>query len=376
MAARRTWTGFLMCFLASLIAIPSFAQEKLSYSEELADLRQRIQKLEETQPIYKSEVAEGTFSRKAECATWTASFDILSMSARNAGFEFGITDIGGVQDRGAVGNVLTLGGDYHAAFRFTVGRQLGSGGPEMRFRYFNLISEDMFTYAGVLRSTIVSADNSENDDSDNINTLGVETVTPDDRATGAVAENEFSLFNYDIEFAQSFQPSEYLTIGVNSAIRIADLDTRHQVTYTGGDFQTPFTSFQTSAVDGAGIILGGDLTWKLTRHLSLNFGTNAGALLGRVQTRTFIPDDEPGVPTDVTYDETRLIPLIESRVSLQTQANLRQSKLEFAGGYEFVNMFNVADQRVFTDAHIEGQNAHLIGDISLDGFFTRITVRR
>ncbi len=372
MAMTRSRTVFFALSLVLLQSIPLLAQEKVSYSEIIEDLQKRIDVLERQSAVQ----LDDSNVRGTGRGAWIASFDLLAWTVRDHGFEFGISDIGGVQDRGAVGNVLTLGGDYGPGFRFSAGRRIGEGGPEISFGFLNLVTTDTVLRAGPIRATVVSGDNSENDDSDNINTLGVETITPDDRATSAEPLFEFSMRNYDFELAQTFDLSNALTARLSSTIRITDIDTLKQVTYRGGDFQTAFQPFQTSAFDGAGAVLGGEMSWNLARWLSFNFSTNGGALLGRVQTRTFIPDDEPGVPTDVTYDETRLIPLIETRVWLMTRAQIGRLNFEFGGGYEFANLFNVADQRVFTDSHIEGQNAHIIGDLSLDGFFGRIAVRR
>ena len=122
--------------------------------------------------------------------------------------------------------------------------------------------------------------------------------------------------------------------------------------------------------------MGGELSWNLTNWLALNFGADGGALLGRMQTRTFIPDDEPGVPTDVTYDETRLAPVLETRASLSCRKRIGKCLVSFRGGYEFANLFNVGDQRVFSDSHMEGQNVHTIGDIALDGLFGGFSITR
>ena len=170
--------------------------------------------------------------------------------------------------------------------------------------------------------------------------------------------------------------SDVLKIRLSSAVRIGEVDSRQDAIYRGGDFQTVFNAFQESTFDGAGPVLGGQMNWSLTRWLSLNFGANAGALLGTMRTRTFIPDDEPGVPTDVTYEEARLAPLLESRVWLSCCRQVGQFQVNFGGGYEFANLFNVADQRVFSDSHMEGQNAHLVGDVGLDGLFGRFSISR
>lgn len=361
----------LACCLILVHSISLLAQDPGSNPTTIAELQQRIESLE-----LQSQADLGTAVQTSGGAGWVGSFDILAWTVRDAGFEYGITDIGGVQDRGAVGTVLSLGGNYSPGFRFSAGKRLGDGGPVIGFGFLNFVSNDAQSEIGPIRATVVSADNSENDDSDNINTLGVQTITPDDRATRADALFDFSMRHYDFQLEQSFRMSDALTTKLTSAIRITDVDSTQQVTYLGGDFQTAFTPFQTSAFDGAGAVLGGEMSWNLSRRISFNFSANGGALLGRMQTRTFIPDDEPGVPTDVTYDETRLVPLLESRVWLMTRGRLGMTNIEFGGGYEFANLFNVADQRVFTESHMEGQNAHIIGDLSLDGFFGRITFTR
>ena len=41
---------------------------------------------------------------------------------------------------------------------------------------------------------------------------------------------------------------------------------------------------------------------------------------------------------------------------------------------ERILTFDVSDRRTFTESHIEGQNAHNIGNISLDGVYARLGV--
>jgi hypothetical protein len=78
-------------------------------------------------------------------------------------------------------------------------------------------------------------------------------------------------------------------------------------------------------------------------------------MIGSVDTRTFIPDDEPGVPTDVSYSETRVTPIIEANVGVNYQRDWGRWKVNMAAGYELSSWFNLADSRVFTDSHMEGK---------------------
>ncbi|MEM8667796.1 MAG: Lpg1974 family pore-forming outer membrane protein [Planctomycetota bacterium] len=306
---------------------------------------------------------------------WVGSFDSLFWSMRSSGVEYGVTDIGGVQDRGPVGEILSLSGEYEAGFRFSVGRQMANG-PELLFEYTDFRPSYSERYVGPLRATFVSADNSENDDSDNINTLGVETVTPDDRATSALAEMSFDYQVYDFALAQSLRLTESLSLRLSGAGRAASIDSEFGATYTGGDFQTAFNAFKNGSYRGGGVVVGGDLIWYLTQSLQLNIGTGLGLMMGSVETRVFIPDDEPGVPTDVTFDEMRMTPLMDMSVGLDFQRKFGSYLVSIASGYEMTHWFNLSDTRVFTDAYIEAQNAHLIDDVSLDGAYIRIALAR
>ena len=82
----------------------------------------------------------------------------------------------------------------------------------------NYYANDLEDTIGPIRSTFVSSDNSENDDRDNFNTSGFETITPDDRATRAIAEYDFNLRNYDIELAQTIPVSTDVHARLRSSI--------------------------------------------------------------------------------------------------------------------------------------------------------------
>lgn len=307
--------------------------------------------------------------------------EYLRWAYRQPGLEYGITDIGGVQDRGAVGSVLSLGGEYDNGMRASIGYrfdQVSSNGlfnrPEMLFTYTEFDTELFDRRIGSLRSSFITSDNSENDDSDNINTLGVETITPDDRATSATARMTFDYDVYDLEFAQSLQLTRTLTWRLSAGARAAVLNEHFGVTYTGGDFQVPYRAFRDWDYSGAGVLFGSDFNWKVKRNFSLNFGAKTGALLGRYESRHFFPDDEPGVPTDVRHGETRVNPFIEVNAGVQYERQIGKAILTVGAGYEIVNWFNMTDSRTFTDSHMEGQNAKSVQDVSLDGMYARLGI--
>lgn len=319
-------------------------------------------------------VAQTTLATDGQSG-WISSLDYLHWSVRSADVEYGVTDVGGVQDRGAVGQVLSIGGNYDSGFRFSTGYRMQDG-PELLFQYTDFDSSHSDRRIGSLRASFISSDNSENDDSDNINTLGVETVTPDDRATSATASRIFGYQVYDMELAQTLALTENFSLRLSGGGRGASIDQRFDVTYTGGDFQVPYRAFKTGDYQGGGIIAGGDMIWHLLPSVSLNLGTNVGMMLGSVETWVFMPDDEPGVPTDVRFEETRMTPVLEMSAGLNVARQVRGFTVSFAAGYEMTNWFNLSDSRTFTDAHMEAQNAHLIDDISLDGAYLRIALNR
>ncbi len=305
--------------------------------------------------------------------------DYLRYAYRQPGTEYGITDIGGVQDRGAVGSVLSIPGEYDNGVRASIGFRFDEGScncifnrPEVVFSYTEFDTELFDRRIGSLRASFITSDNSENNDSDDINTLGVETITPDDRATSATARLTFDYDVYDIEFAQSLQLTESLTLRLAGGARAAVMNEHFGVTYTGGDFQVPYRAFRDWDYSGAGVMLGSDLNWAVRKGFSLNIGAKSGLLLGRYESRFFFPDDEPGVPTDVRHGETRVNPFIEVNAGVQYERQIGNTILTIATGYEIVNWFNMADNRTFSDSHIEGQNINTVRDLSLDGMYARI----
>lgn len=354
----------------------TFAEQPVSYTNELAALEARLSQLEDMEYMQEGNTVYAQPGLATDGApAWIAEFDYLYWTQRNAATQYGITDIGGVQDRGAVGAVLALGSEYSNGFRFSFGRRFAQGndgGPELMFCYTDFDSRTAEVHAGPLRATFVSSDNSENDDSDNINTLGVETITPDDRATSASALLQFNYQTYDLELAQSLILADSLTLRISGGGRAADVGQRFNVTYLGGDFQTAFSPFQETEFTGGGLIMGTDLRWYVLPSLTFDMGATGGLLAGTMQTRTFIPDDEPGVPTDVIYDETRLTPIVEMNAAVTYRGQIRRILVDVSAGYQFTNWFNVADSRVFSDSHMEGQNVHLLNDLAIDGFYARL----
>jgi hypothetical protein len=313
-------------------------------SQRLADLERRVNcELEDLCCIEARLATDG-------CCGWIASADYLHWTVRQAGAQYGITDIGGVQYRGAVGNVLAIGGNYEPGYRFTLGKRFANG-VDITGKFTDFDSSATETRAGSIRSVFVSSDNSENNDSDG----AINDITPDDRATGVTATMDFDINTYDLEIGQNLIASDAMTLRVHAAGRFADINQRFGVTYTGGDFQAPFSPFQETDYQGGGLLFGAESRWYVTERFTLNVGLSGGMMIGSVDTRTFIPDDEPGVPTDVSYSETRVTPIIEANVGVNYQRDWGRWKVNMAAGYELSSWFNLADSRVFTDSHMEGK---------------------
>ena len=310
-----------------------------------------------------------------------AKAEYLRWAYRQPGLEYGITDIGGVQDRGAVGSVLSLSGEYDNGYSVSLGYRFDADNgnhlmdrPELLFTYTEFDTELFDRRIGSLRASFITGDNSENDDSDNINTLGVETITPDDRATSASANLTFDYDVYDLELAQSLQLTRSLTMRLSGGARATVMNEHFDVTYTGGDFQVPYRAFRDWDYSGAGMFIGSDLNWRVVRGFSMNLTAKTGLVLGRYESRHFFPDDEPGVPTDVRHGETRVNPFVEVSAGVQYEREIGDALLTIGAGYEIVNWFNMTDSRTFTDSHIEGQNVKSVRDLSLDGMFARIGI--
>jgi len=314
-----------------------------------------------------NEYARSAYESKDEL--WRVEVDALSWTLRNMKHEYGITDIGGVQDRGAVGDVLAIGQERDNGQRLRIsGRPFGRGTPELAWSYTGFDSQASEQRFGSLRATFVSSDNSQNNDSDD----AVNDITPDDRATSALASYDFNYRVHDVTLGKTIADSKDFALNLTGGARLLNMDHEFRVRYTGGDFQVPYNSFETSDVRGAGLLLGSDLKWKIFPRLSANFGVKGGMVLGDVETRTFFPDDEPGVPTDVRYDESRVMPFVEAGASLTYSHPIGDALFNATVGYEMVNWFNAMDSRIFSDSHMEGQNVHQTGDISMDGAYLRV----
>lgn len=371
----------LALFFCAAFAAPTFAWAENNvanelYASEFAEIHRRLDAMESWRaPMlesHKKHVPNYALLETRGCPGWIVGLDYLHWAVRNSSTQFGVTDIGGVQDRGAVGQVLDITPEYDAGFRLIAGRRIGDHGSstEFVFRLTDFDQQLSNLHVGSLRATFVSADNSENNDSDD----GANDITPDDRATQALANYDFSYNVYDLELAQTLLTTETLSIRVAGIGRAVDMEQDFRVRYTGGDFQVPFTAFETSDYVGGGILLGTDLVWQLRDVWELSFGVKGGALLGTYNTRTFIPDDEPGVPTDVTNSERRMSAVIEANLAINYQREVGRFLVDGTLGYEMTQLMDMNDRRVFTESHIEGQNAHLIGNIGIDGLFARMSL--
>ncbi|MBC8350817.1 MAG: hypothetical protein H8E66_02445 [Planctomycetes bacterium] len=376
--------SLLLLAVSGSLLYPSIASAQaeadyVSYASELADVYSRLSELESQQneSAYQTSEKEDYWPSTALLETdgrpgWLAQVDLLYWAVRNPATQYGITDIGGVQDRGAVGDILSITPEYEAGYRIAFGKRLGHcvAGPEITFRFTDFDQQITERRIGSLRASFISSDNSENNDSDD----AVNDITPDDRATSATANYDFSYNAYDLEIAQSLITTEHLTLRMGGTGRVMDLEQGFDVTYTGGDFQVPYRGFETSDYVGGGLLLGTELKWRVTNRLTLGMGAKAGAMFGTFDTRLFLPDDEPGVPTDVRSSERRMSTVLEMNVGLNYRRPWRRFLLTGAAGYEMTQLLDFSDRRVFSDSHIEGQNSHLIGNVSLDGLYARAGV--
>lgn len=354
------------------------AERLARLEQENENLHLRLNNLQQPTTVVKNHIMKRHLDTPKRAGVF-AKVDYLRWAYRQPGLEYGITDIGGVQDRGAVGSVLSLGGEYDNGWRASIGYRFDRDDcncifdrPELLFSYTEFDTELSDLRIGPLRASFITSDNSENNDADDINTLGVETITPDDRATSATARMSLDYDVYDLEIAQALELTKSLTLRLSGGARVATLNEYFEVTYTGGDFQTPYTAFRDWDYSGAGMFLGGELDWSATKSLSFNVAAKSGLVLGRYESQHFFPDDEPGVPTNVRHSETRVNPFVEVSAGVLYERPIGNSILTVGAGYEIVNWFNMADNRTFSDSHIEGQNINTVRDLSLDGMYARI----
>lgn len=309
-------------------------------------------------------------------AGFFGSADYLYWSVRDKNMEYGIAGDRTQQDDGARGDILTLSDQWDSGIRGMVGYRLGCGGPDIRVRYSGFAQDLADVYDGNLRATMVSSDNAEEDDIDNINTLGNQTVFPEDLATRAEALYSLEYNTFDAEFGQMFRINDVLDIRLHSGARVAKIDELQQVIYSGGDFDSPYLARQQYDSLGAGMYLGGNLNWNLTNHLTLDSGLNGGLLLTSFESNSFFADEDDLAnadgPTSVSEQETRLIPFLELNAGLTHHMNIFGCGLQTSVGYQFVTYLGASESRTFSDMYQEGQNVRVRDNLSLDGAYARI----
>ncbi len=90
-------------------------------------------------------------------------------------------------------------------------------------------------------------------------------------------------------------------------------------------------------------------------------------MLGSLENSVFIPDDEPGVPANMTCRETRMTPVLGLSASFSYQRQFVRSLFTLTSGCGMINRCNLQDEREFSYSFMKAQNSHMVNVVSLDG---------
>lgn len=377
--------------LMRILLLAAILGPTASGADPFASLEARLSRLERENEFLKSQLSrpQTTIVQNSQSPAFlgtdkhnglTAGIEYLHWAYRQSGTEYAIlADAPQLQNTGPQGRVLELEGDYDSGLRASLGYRFDaeSGSlfnrPEFLIRYTNFGTEALETTnaVGRIRSTFITSQNNENDDDED----AINDASPEDLADSATASHDFDYEVLDAEIAQSFALTRTMNLRLSAIGRFAMIDDEFRVTYAGGDFANPFTAFRNWDYQGGGLLLGSQLDWALTERLGLQFSGRAGMLMGRQEFQYFNPDDDRvSGTTDVVYNTTKVTPIIEMTAMVNYTRDFGRFDLNVGGGYEFSNWFNMAEDRVFSDAYQEGQNNKHVRDLTLDGLVGRVSI--
>jgi hypothetical protein len=186
----------------------------------------------------------------------------------------------------------------------------------------------------------------------------------------ATANTQLDYNVFDIEFGRTFAIDQSVAVRALIGVRVADIGFDSLTLYDGRDaaLARVASGFQFT---GAGLIIGGEAQWTMTRFISIFGRARGGLIVGSNDSRLRETNNDSTVlDTDITQHSRQLVPLLEMSLG----ASVHYGRFELRGGYEIANWFQLMTQPDFTDDIHKGKIVQRQSSLGLDGFFVQLGV--
>jgi hypothetical protein len=186
------------------------------------------------------------------------------------------------------------------------------------------------------------------------------------------ADWNLQLHQIDLVFGTVFSPAECLDLTVTAGARIAWLDQRYRVLFS--DSNGISAQDQKMDLEGFGPIMNTEARVHLKPGCSLvGRGSTALLLANREDNGTVTITDPLGTVLAIrkaSYDREEIIPILE--LGFGAEFCCCDGHVTVGTGYEFIYWFELGSS--YTELADSQRRVATKGDISLDGFYIRVTI--
>lgn len=188
----------------------------------------------------------------------------------------------------------------------------------------------------------------------------------------ALAFGDLDYHVFDLVVDRSIHQGTFSDIRVFGGVRWANIEQNMRVNYDGRDFVLAEVLKQ-SDVEGAGLRMGTESTWRMAGGFKMYGQLSGGILLSELNTlhqeTNFAGAD---VLVNISDGRDRAIPFLDVSAAIGWDSDFASILV----GYEMENWFGLHDRSMFVDDIHEATFATISEDILLSGLFVRATIRR
>jgi hypothetical protein len=173
---------------------------------------------------------------------------------------------------------------------------------------------------------------------------------------------------YDLEIGRTYAVDDCLALRAQLGVRVADIGYDSLVIYDGRDaaMARVASGFQFT---GAGLLVGGEAQWTVTKLISVFGRARGGLLVGANDSRLRETNNDGTVlDTDLTQHIRQTVPLLEMALG----ASVHFRRFDLRGGYEIANWFQLMSTPDIADDIHKGKVYQRTSNLGLDGFFLQL----
>lgn len=290
------------------------------------------------------------------CPGWEASVEGLYLKMHQRGLDFASTEDGTNTILGR-GEVHSLDYDRDAGFRTSIGyRTKAYWAVRVQYTTFDTDGVAIAERPGGVGQLFATRSHPDGNE----------------EADVATAFSSFQYQTFDLQADRPVWESPFAALGIFGGLRWIDVEQEHQFRYNGRDFVNGEIIDRTD-MDGIGLRLGGEGTWRMAGGLSAFGRLGTSVVYGQYETRlteTNIGGSQQLVDMIDRFDQA--IPSLEAALGIGYTWNGWSVRT----GYEVIHWFNLADRAMYVDDIQEGTYAPLSQDVLLEGFFAQLVYRR